>query len=346
MDDWQTAPSTSTIFIIVVIVIGIVGLIILLIVAWNSGKNNNLSSSSQHDNIDDIDDEDDPFDSGQPNVPSNYEISHTENVKVSVPPKHLTDAPAEKPQVQTHNTVSESAQKSAVINEPDKIEASHMEPDKQVDIPKSETIDNRKDEKIEDDKSISASGNSKSVNESKSEDSSVSASGDSLSSDLSDPGTSKFNSEESLDSLTESSIDSEIIFSSSEDVIRNEKLASVEDVEPASSSEVKNIISSMNLPKNQVKAGNSRYPVITHPVVPAPYVPVISGSGRSSSSTKTSHVEETSGRSMDASISNPASFSSDFSSQTEVSTVRPRRRKSTNNPILGIVNIGRGNGRR
>ena len=73
MDDWQLTPSSSTIVIIIVVVLVIVGLIILLVAIWNSNQSTSSNSSSsgsnsnqnnQGDPQDQDDDNDDAFDGG------------------------------------------------------------------------------------------------------------------------------------------------------------------------------------------------------------------------------------------------------------------------------------------
>jgi hypothetical protein len=143
-----------------------------------------------------------------------------------------------------------------------------------------------------------------------------------------------------------------------EELAREEALASVEDMSVyndngtnsssgtvVKSSMPEHIISNMNASSNQEPIKENSIP---RPLVPQPpkiqlYNPPIKGSGNNSL------MDETSGFSVDASMTNPASLSSDFSSPTDKST-RPQRKHNISNQFAAIANLakptskGRGKG--
>lgn len=94
----------------------------------------------------------------------------------------------------------------------------------------------------------------------------------------------------------------------------------------------KDIIGAMNPPRNSPQPPrNSPHPG-NRPISPGiKQSPALNGG---------SNIDETSGYSVDASASNPASFSSDFSSLTEKSG-RGRSKKSASNPLAGIANFNK-----
>ena len=224
-------------------------------------------------------------------------------------------------------------------------------------------------------KSISASDNSASVvsgcSESESESSRCSNSEDSVSL----PSSSVNSNSVSLSSTNSSYIDSKVMDSSNETSNQTsssyqiesesfvvptgsstkslvsepskEDLASVEGIEMTLSdrlSSEENIIQYMNPSKNRIATELPRPAQLILPYIPTPYIPSISGN----SDSKSNYFDETSGRTIDVSMSNPGSFSSDFSTPTEVSTVKTQRRKQPQNHLRGIANIGknrRGRGR-
>lgn len=369
MDDWQTVPSNNNIIIIVVVVLGIIGLIILLIVAWNSGKSNTPPTSSQHDKVNDMDDtEDDDDDSfglgtSSSSTKEHYKTLEHETIKVDhqssipravqvpkveanviippaetfleVPKVDISDlvTPPEAPNPNVPNVVippSQPSPKSLETHATDfnKVEAGIIVSESR-EIPKVESADLVK--------SISASDNFESVDSKPSEPKSNEPKHSSRE-------TSRFSSDESLQSISESSRTRSEKDISIENRAHQEALASVEGVEITSSDEIKDIIGSMNAPKNQIKIEVSRPTMITQPVVVVPYVPAFSSS-KSTSSARTSYVDETSGCSIDATMSNPASFSSDFSAPTELSTTRTQRRKLSQNPLRELANMRKGRGR-
>lgn len=114
----------------------------------------------------------------------------------------------------------------------------------------------------------------------------------------------------------------------------------------------------LNNPVNQTNPINANSSVINNkndqirPIIPqlprvTPYIPPITGIV-----SKNMIIDETSGLSIDPSVSNIASFSSDFSSQTEKSghghRNRNHRNRSNSNPFDEIrnLNIGKGKGQR
>lgn len=137
-----------------------------------------------------------------------------------------------------------------------------------------------------------------------------------------------------------------------EELAREEVLASVEEISLPSS-------------LGSSDEGNSPIEIPRLPVAPRTklYVPVMTdlsatrtskntsstkplegsgvGSAYTSNEINFSNANETAGLSVDQSISDPASFSSDFSSQTDKSS-RPNQRKVRVNPLNELVNLGRG----
>jgi len=72
-------------------------------------------------------------------------------------------------------------------------------------------------------------------------------------------------------------------------------------------------------------------PIIPRPIKINPYVPLVTANGNG-------NMDETSGFSVDASVTNPASLSSNFSSLTDKS-VRPQRRRKNTDPLKELTNL-------
>lgn len=81
-------------------------------------------------------------------------------------------------------------------------------------------------------------------------------------------------------------------------------------------------------------------PMIPQPAKISPYVPAITGS-----KTSGSIMDETSGFSVDASMTNPASLSSDFSSPTEKSVRNNRRKAGSSSLLKGMADLGKYTGK-
>jgi hypothetical protein len=97
-------------------------------------------------------------------------------------------------------------------------------------------------------------------------------------------------------------------------------------IKPYANGQTYAVSDSSSLPENIIESMNNFQPrpMIPQPNKISPYVPAITGSSKMSSS-----IDETFGVSIDASMTNPASLSSDFSSPTEKSIRNLRRQANT-----------------
>ena len=277
MDDWQLAPSNNIILIIVIILV-IIGVIILLFVVFSSGNNTPPNNNNSFSNENEQDDEDDNiFDAGS---------------------KKESPKPIQKP------TPIKPAIKSIPIPSP---VTENKEPPKVIEIIPTIVNGEVSPSNISSDKSGKISDNPKISSEVNSQPEKT---GDNLkicSEVNSEPE--RISDDPKISSENNSAPEE---LTNADELARDERLASVEEV----------VISSESQKKEASPPETSSVILL----------------GSSVSKDSVPDVDETSGLSMDQSISNPASLSSDFSSQTEQSIRPSRKRVNKTNQVSSTYN--------
>ena len=382
MDDWQ-APSSSTVAIIIVIILIVVGIIILIIALWNSGSTNGSGSSIQADDKDD-DDEDDS-NGGEtivigvstdgvplkPSAPANIAKPAPQPVKPEPPkpqPVKIEPVKPQPPKIEPPKVVPVVASDSSVPT----IE----EMARNVDLASVEDFDSSRSgssyvglssssECARDSNPVSDPSRDVSATENTSQGSVPKVSCDDIlnlskgsTPDISDIADSKSpnDSTPNISDILGSGKAKDSIPTVS-DLVEDQKPIAAKDISvpavssgiPATRSNPIRSTAESKIPAGIITAMNAAEP--SRPVIPqppkiAPYASVAIASPHSSV------IDETSGLSIDASMTNPVSMSSDFSSLTEKSVRAPRKRSPPANPFAGIADLakpaprgrGRGNG--
>lgn len=346
MDDWQFAPSTNSILITVVIILVVIG-IILLIAALISSSQNNTSNNAPLDDEDDDDVEfDDEDDEGEviehPPRRVNNPINdrpvqqHVDKPKqLAIPSPHSEKVTINNPPTETLSfkptVVSKPVVERGIIGEALDAELASVEDFHSPDTCNSGTTDSSLDlssipESSEPESSSCLISSSDILILSEEDDVEPSTDLTPKISDISDEP--QPSSEPQVSDLTSSQLKEVLDDPTIDDT--SDSLASVEDnaVSPSITPQPK-------VPRPQVPQMKVTRPKVPMPAKISPYNPVAPAVNRAG--------DETSGLTVEASMTNPASLSSDFSDPTEKSERKPAKPK--NRALTGVAALARYNGK-